>query len=241
MNRADLARRADLVEEMDRPDGPEDRLFRTLRQFESLNRLVSRHRHLLARHVLAGLARTPGETRRLADLGAGGCDIARWLVRRARRMGVRLEIIAIERDERIVRYARTANAGYTEIRLVQADIFDTAAWGAPDYAFANHLLHHLPDPQCVELLRRLDAHVRCGYVVSDLERSAAALRAFRLFVAPWFPGGFVAADGAASIRRGFTVPELQALVARATPAHPVRIQRLFPARLALIGGPAMRA
>ena len=55
MSRDELSRRADRVEEMDRPDGPEAALFRTLAQFETLNRLVSRYRHLLARHVLSDL------------------------------------------------------------------------------------------------------------------------------------------------------------------------------------------
>lgn len=238
MNPGDFTRRADLIEEMDRADSPEDRLFRTLDQFETLNRLVSRSRGILTSTVLADLKQDPGQPRHLADLGAGGCDISRWLVRRARRLGATLRITAIERDERIIRHAAGANAGYPEIRIVHADLFDQEAWGNPDYVFANHVLHHFPDPKCVDLLRLLDRAGLRRYLVSDLIRSVWSARAFRVGFSPFFHGSFLIQDGVTSIRRGFTIPEVRELLHRAAPLHPSTVRRVFPGRFIIEGGPA---
>lgn len=232
----DWSRRAVLTEEMERPDCHEDKLILTLRHFAALNLLISRYRSLLTRTVLADMRRTPGCERVLADIGAGGGDIGRWLVRRTRRLGVSLRVIAIENDERVFRYAHSANAGYPEIDTVHADLFDTRFWDGVDYVFANHVLHHLSDQHCIDLLRQLDRTGLRRYVISDLLRSVWSYRAFAVFIAPLFPGSFVGIDGLASIRRGFTLPEVRSLIQCAEPVHPPIVQRLFPGRIVIEGG-----
>ena len=114
MTIVDLSSRAEIIEEMDRPDSPQDRLYRTLAQFQLVNRIFSRYRSVLTRSVLQDMAMDGSRTYRLADLGAGGCDIARWLIGRCRERGLRLAISAVEHDPRVARYARAANAGYSE-------------------------------------------------------------------------------------------------------------------------------
>jgi 2-polyprenyl-3-methyl-5-hydroxy-6-metoxy-1,4-benzoquinol methylase len=224
---------------MDRPDAPEALLFRTLDQFRVINPLFTRCRSTLSRTVLRAMRRAPGRAYRLADLGAGGCDIDRWLIRRCRRAGLRLTIRAIERDPRIRRYAAAANAGFPEIELVAADALDDAAWGAPDFVFANHLLHHLADDDIVTLLRRL-ADSGAGFALSDIARSRWAPPLFAMAVAPFFRGSFVLEDGLTSIRRGFTRADLRELTARAGLADAVRIRARFPFRQVIEGGPPFR-
>ncbi len=229
--------REHLVERMDRPDAPEDRLFRTLDQFGVVNRFFTRYRDVLARTVLRDMRRAPDRDWRLADLGAGGCDIPRWLVRCCRREGLRLTVAAVERDPRILRYAAAANQGYPEIELVAADALDPAAWGRPDFIFANHLLHHLPDEACVELLRRIEAQAPARYVLSDIARSRWAAAPYALIVGAFFRGGFLLEDGLASIRRGFTRADLHLLIARAGLRDEPRLQYRFPFRWIIVGAP----
>ena len=124
MNRVDFSKRADLVEEMDRLDSSQDRLRRTLTQFQLVNRIFSRYRSVLTRSVLRDMAKDGSRSYRLADLGAGGCDIARWLIRRCRERGLRLAISAVEHDPRVARHARAANAGYPEIQVVEGNALD---------------------------------------------------------------------------------------------------------------------
>ncbi len=218
---------------MDRDDCPEDLLLRTVGQFETVNRWLARYRHILTAGVLRTMRRAPDRSYRLTDLGAGGGDIDRWLIRRCRQAGLRLEIVALDHDRRLLRYAAAANADFPEIRMVEADVLDTDAWQNPDFVFANHLLHHLPEDVCVELLRRLDRIELLGYSLGDLLRSRWAAMAFRWMVSPFFGRSFLAEDGLISIRRGFTPSELVAMIERAELRRPPRVKRLCPARLVI--------
>lgn len=231
----DFSHRANLVEEMDRPDSSEEKLFRTLDQFSLLNRLVSRYRTLLERTIMTDMARDPSCSRRLVDLGAGGCDIGRWLIRRCRARGFRLKIIALENDPRVARYARIACQDYPELEVVEQDVCAPLPLQGVDYVFANHLLHHLPDEACVELIRQLDRAALRLYLLNDLIRSPWAYYGFRLGAAPFFRNSFILADGLASIRRSFTLTEARSLLDTANPTHPVTLHHLALSRFVMIG------
>ena len=240
MKALDLSFRADLAERMDQPDCSEALLRRTLAQFGAVNRMFARYRTLLKRHVLKDLATAGSRIFRLVDLGAGGCDIDRWLVDHCRRRGLKLRITAVERDARVLRFARAANTGYPEIELVEADVMDGRILAGADYVFANHLLHHLASAQCVELIRRIDQAGPRAYVLSDILRSRAAYRWYALAGPILFRRSFVVADGLASIRRSFTVPEANELLAAAAPKHPAEVRRMLPGRLVIAGGRFLR-
>lgn len=236
MKIVDLSSRAEIVEEMDRLDSSEEQLFRTLRQFQLVNRIFSRYRSALTRSVLRDMVKDHSHSYRLADLGAGGCDIARWLIRCCRKQGLRLEIIAVEHDPRVARYARAANAGYPEIQVVETDALNSGLWEGADYIFANHLLHHLTNEACIELIRQIDRSGPRLYVLNDLIRSTWAYYGFWLAASPFFHNSFIVQDGLASIRRSFTLPEVRALVRAAMPIYPVAILRHLPSRFLIWGG-----
>ncbi len=240
MKRLDLSSRAAIVEEMDRLDSPQDRLDRTLAQFQFVNWIFARYRSLLTDSVLYDMAKDRSRSYRLADLGAGGCDIARWLIRRCRKLGLRLTICAVERDPRVARHAITANAGYPEIQVVEADVLNDKRWMGADYIFANHFLHHLSNDECIKLIRQIDHSGPRQYLLSDLIRSNCAYHGFRLAAPPFFRNSFIIHDGLASIQRGFTLHEVQALVMAAAPVHPVAVFRHRPSRFVIKGGISMR-
>jgi 2-polyprenyl-3-methyl-5-hydroxy-6-metoxy-1,4-benzoquinol methylase len=232
----DFSKRAELVEKMDKPDCDQAVLFATLSRFEQTNRLFTRYRTVLQRHLLSDLRRQPEREYRLTDLGAGGCDIARWLVRVCRSENLHLTIRAIDQDPRVVQFARLANAGYPEIEVVQADACDPACWGKPDYLFAQHLLHHLPDAACIQLLRTLDQANLRRFVLSDLTRSRLAYHAFRIAALPLGAGTWIVEDGSASILRGFREQEIREMIKQAALKRPASIYRLWPSRLVVVGG-----
>ncbi len=231
----DFSRRANLIEKMDRPDCPEDQLFRTLDQFEQVNRLFSRYRTLLNHYLLADMAQNPAHPHRMVDLGAGGCDIGRWLIRQCRRRGLSLTITAIERDSRVARYARAACQSYPEIEILEQDIRDALPLDDVDYVFANHLLHHLPNDACATLIQRLDHAALRRYLLSDIIRSPWAFLGFALSTAPFFHDSFIVADGLASIRRGLTLAEARALLRDIPVRHEITLRRLAPSRFVIVG------
>jgi hypothetical protein len=220
---------------MDRPDCSEDQLFRTLDQFEPVNRLFSRYRTLLRRHVLADMMQHPDHSHRMVDLGAGGCDIDRWLVDQCRKRKLTLSVTAIEYDHRVARYARSACRDYPEIEVIEQDIRDSLPVDKSDYVFANHLLHHLSDDACATLIHRLDQVGPRRYLLSDIIRSPWASLGYALSTAPFFHNSFIVSDGLASIRRGFTLKELQALLREIPVQHDIALHRLVPNRFVIMG------
>lgn len=237
-----LTHRATLAERMDDPDCCEARLLRTIRQFASVNRLVSRYRTILKRWVLDDMDLDPGRHYHLVDLGAGGCDIAAWLLRAAARRGLRLRITAWEIDPRIAAYARARHRHTPGLTIHQTDALTATPTEPADYLFANHFLHHLTDSQITALLAHWSGRVRRRLVFSDLRRSRTAYLGHAL-LGSCYRGSFIREDGLRSIRRAFLPGELAAHAASAGLADRTTIHCLAPARLVLATepGPAVRA
>ena len=163
-----------------------------------------------------GLARVladshPGRALTLLDLGTGIGDLPLACARWARRRGIVLAPLGLERSR--VAAALAHGAG---VPTIVADA------GAPplgeqsvDLVLVSQVAHHFDPDSVVALLRTADRLARLAVVVSDLRRSRVAQSAFTggaLLL------GFDSAtrhDGHTSIRRGFTARELAALLARA--------------------------
>jgi ubiquinone/menaquinone biosynthesis C-methylase UbiE len=82
-----------------------------------------------------------------------------------------------------------------------------------DFVLSTHFFHHLSDDQIVETLAEFDRIARRGIIVNDLLRRRRALFWIRLFTL--FANRYVKTDGPLSVRRGFTVGEVEALARRA--------------------------
>jgi hypothetical protein len=231
----DLTVRAHIRERMDDPGCDETRLLRTVRRFRLLNRLVSRYRFVLQRWLIRDMLARPDRTYRVADLGAGGCDIPVWLLGRARRLGLKVSVLAVESDERIAAYARRTYRSVPGLTIACRDATDLTALGPLDYLLGNHFLHHLSDGEIRALLTRaLDLPLR-RFVFVDLRRSYAAYYAHGILAPLFFPRTFVGTDGRRSIRRGFRPSELRSLLQTSGIAHRISVRTLAPARVVVVG------
>ncbi|WP_372846001.1 methyltransferase domain-containing protein [Pontiella sp.] len=228
----DLSSRATVRELMDEPDCDEARLLRTVRQFSAINRLVGRYRTILRKTVLADMLNEPDREYHLVDMGAGGCDIDVWLLRAARKRGLKLRITACDIDERIIGYARSEYGDEPGLTIQNRDLLAGSAPASVDYVFANHFLHHLTDGQIVGLIRKWAPQVRRSMVFSDLHRLRSAYVGYAAF-ALFFPKSFARVDGLISIRRGFVPGDLTALAKQALPAGLFTVERYTPGRLVL--------
>ena len=186
---------------------------------------VTRSNTLLGgtRAVLAELARllpSLGASATLLDVGTGLGDIP-WHARRlAARLGVRLRTVGVDLAEPLARASRAR----TEL-AVCADAFALPfADGAFDVVTCSQLLHHFDEPEAARLLRDLGRVARRQVVVSDLRRSWLAAGGF--WLASWALGfsPVTRHDGTLSVLRGFTAPELDALV-RASVGRPPAVRR----------------
>jgi ubiquinone/menaquinone biosynthesis C-methylase UbiE len=221
---------------LDRPV-PYSDLVRSLRDIERLNTLFGGRAVTLA--AVARLLRhvPPGRVATILDVGTGSADIPRALVRRARRAGRPIRVIAVDRDGQVVRAARAALAGYPEITLLRADALDLPlAAGSVDVAISALILHHLEPGPAARALAAMDRVARIGVVVNDLARGRLAYAAVWLATRIFARSYLSRHDGPLSVLRAYTPAELRALAERAGLAnidvrhHPLRM-RLSAVRL----------
>ncbi|MEX2607598.1 MAG: methyltransferase domain-containing protein [Kiritimatiellia bacterium] len=219
--------RATNDELMDLADCDEGQLFRTLDQFHGVNRLFSRVRGLLNKTILADMK--PGTPAHLIDLGAGACDIPVWLMQTAKKRGLDLRITAIDADPRVVRYVRERYGSVPNLSILEHDALDLQSLAPFDYVFANHFLHHLPDPAVYQVLADTHRLARRGFVFSDLKRSPWSHLAFSV-IAHIYRDSFTRADGLLSIRKGFRKEDFGNEAG-------MQIRTAFPGRIQLIKMP----
>lgn len=226
------------AELMDEAGCNEKKLNRTIRQFGLLNALFSAAVPLFRKHILPVMKTQRDREWTILDLGAGGGDIDRALVRLVRRQGLKVRITALDLDEKIVGWARDLCQNYPEITVVQGSAFDLTSLGMFDFVISNHMLHHLSFDQVSLVTANARAHSRFGYLLNDLRRSLWAYLGYTLFTALFVHRSFAFTDGRLSIRRGFLRHELEKLFPRTVGGQKNRAQpevlHAEPARIYLL-------
>ncbi len=226
------ARRFD-PEWMDRTDNTPEDLNGALDDLHSVNRFLGGSKTLVDAVRPFLLAKDVGEPLSVLDVGTGGADLPLDLVASARRLGRPIRVIAIDRDEVTLDYARRKTGATPEIELHAADAFDLPfAPASFDLVTASLFLHHFTHDDAVRLLASFRRLARRAVLINDLERH----------VIPW---AFIAVlarvtrrhpmfvnDAPLSVLRGFTPGELLAAAREAGAADATVVDRM-PYRLLL--------
>lgn len=153
---------------------------------------------------VAAVARLlPGSRARIIDVGTGAADLPVAFARRG------WTVVALDSDPQVLAVARARTAGVPDVEVVAGDgvslPYDD---GAFDVAHCSLLLHHLDPGAAVELLRELRRVARAGIVVNDLRRGWLPLVATGLSVALLGRCRATRHDGILSVRRAYTIAEL---------------------------------
>jgi ubiquinone/menaquinone biosynthesis C-methylase UbiE len=231
---SELPRVQNAVELLDAPLSPSD-LEECLGDISRLNHWFGGS-WVTRSHLARLLGERPGGPVTVLDVGSGGADIPIRLVRWARRRGLALRVIAVDRERQMLDVARRRAAEYPEIAFVQADgLRLPVRGGGVDAAISSLTLHHLEPDAAPGLLAELGRTSRVGFVVNDLMRGRVAYAlvwlATRLFA--W--NRMSRHDGPLSVLRAYSASEIRSLAERAG-VSPVRIVR-HPLwlRLAVVG------
>jgi 2-polyprenyl-3-methyl-5-hydroxy-6-metoxy-1,4-benzoquinol methylase len=169
-------------------------------------------RGLCKQFILDDLLRRAATEVTIADLGCGGADLGRWLVRSCGALGCRAQVYCIDFDPAVCEAASRACAGYGSMEIICKNAFYLADLpGRVDYVVSNHFLHHLRFDEIQDLLVLASAKARHNVLMVDLLRSRRALLAFYLLSGVVFREGYTAHDGLVSIARGFSLKELAGL------------------------------
>ncbi|MGH9824080.1 MAG: methyltransferase domain-containing protein [Blastocatellia bacterium] len=169
----------------------------------------------------------------LLDIGTGSADVPNAVVDLCAQRGIRATAVAVDLSGRNLKAAR--QLGFSaSINLVQADALHLPfAPRSFDFVTASLFLHHFQDEQVVELLSSFGTIARRAVIVNDLVRNLLPYYLFRI-ISPMVASSFMTRhDGALSVLRGFTAPELDQMAARAG-LSTRKIRRVFPYRLVLV-------
>jgi SAM-dependent methyltransferase len=199
------------TELLDQPDADPVVVAESLRNIARANRWFGG-----AAAVRYGLARTlgplgPGSTLSLLDLGTGMGDLPRAAVRWGASRGVRVTPVGLELNRSAAALARASGVPTA-----------VACAGAPplpdksvDIVLVSQVAHHLTHPSVVHLLRTCDRLARRAVILADLRRHPLAPASFWCGARLLRFDPVTVADGMTSLRRGFTRPELENLLAKA--------------------------
>lgn len=180
---------------------------------------VNRHFGGVGPIVRAVLAR---DARSVLDVGCGCGDVARGLLREARKRGRSLAVTASDYSDAVLAIARRRSAADASIRFERADARALPYGdGSFDVAICNLALHHFEPPEAVQVLRELRRVSRQTPLVSDLVRSRAGYAAAFAYAHLIARNRLTKHDAPLSVRRAYTPAEVSQLARQAGWPSPV--------------------
>jgi len=147
--------------------------------------------------IIAAARRDPRPVTRILDVGCGGGGVLRDI---RTRLGVDVVGVDLRPPAHVDVPFPIHRADATSDPLPIADI-----------AFCMYLAHHLRERDLIRLIRNVARSCR-RFILLDLVRHRLPLALFRTVLAP-FLSPIAVSDGAISIRRSYTPPELNRIAA----------------------------
>ncbi len=220
--------------EPERMDDPELRPEPHRRALEGLARLngLANVAGAIWKPLCALAAERPGAVLSVIDAATGGGDLGPRIARRARRAGVDLRWLGLDRSATALELARerARRAGLAEaISYRRCDLLGDALPEGADAIVASLFLHHLDEAQAVDFLARCRAAGPRRIVIHDLDRSA-----FGWMLAASVPrlvtgSGIVHTDARLSVRAAWR-PDQALGLARRAGLSGARVAACWPAR-----------
>lgn len=197
-----------------------------LRSLETVNRWLLGYRSTLA--WLERLPRGQRDPVHIVDVGSGGGDLLRQIAGWARRRGIAVQLTGIDLNPYAARAASESAPKELGIEWVTGDALEYRPKKPIDVVVSSLLAHHLEDEQIVTLLRWMEAKVKVGWFINDLERAEWSSRMFGLVRWHWL----VRHDGPVSFQRAFRKEDWVRLLAAAeVPREKVTVEKWRPGRL----------
>ncbi len=203
------------VETLDDPSQHPALAVRSLQDVVKANQLFGGCRAVLG-EVRKVLINMPGRETVLLDVGTGAGDIPAAARRTAHALGASLTTIGLELEPFLARVAKPACGNVVSGNALCLPFADRSV----DIVTCSQVLHHFDGDDALLLLRECTRVARRVVVVADLRRSWLAIVGLWVasFVLRFHPVS--RADGIVSIRRGFTISELELLVKMAVRGVP---------------------
>lgn len=168
--------------------------------------------------------------RTILDVGSGGGDMLRRIVKHRAGYGPGTTLIGIDFNPWSKKAAQEVSQGM-HIHFETGDIFEFEPTRRVDVVISSLFAHHLSDEQLVEFLRWMEAHASVGWFINDLHRHWLAYYFIKAATRLLSRNRFIKHDAAVSVSRAFSRADWHRLLqAAGIPKHAVRIRWHFPFR-----------
>lgn len=169
----------------------------------------------------------------LLDIASGAGDLPIRLWQRAKKAGIHLSVSGCDLSPVAIEHAKQrAKEQAADVRFFPIDILKESLPEQYDIVTCSLFLHHLDEPDAVELLRRMAAAARRLVLVNDLRRSQTGYLLACLVTRVLTRSPVARVDGPLSVRAAFTMDEARELARRAG-LEDVSVERRWPCRLLL--------
>jgi len=208
----DFSHRSYEKELLDRDDIPFEDIRLNMLELDIINTWLGGHAI-----SISGLRRVVGNRKQVSicEIGCGGGDNLRALVRWCRRRHMQVQVIGIDYNAHCIEVAKQRwqegsaawiHADYRHVTFEKEK---------PDIVFSSLLCHHFTDEELVSQLNWMEASAGIGWFINDLHRHRMAYHSIR-WLTKWFSGSYlVKNDAPLSVLRGFTRREWQGLLLQA--------------------------
>ncbi len=168
------------------------------------------------------------------DLATGSADQPIVVVDMARQLNVKIKVVALDINFKMLNYAHKKIRAYPEIHLVQGDIHSPPfGENSFDVVINSLSLHHFTRIQAVNILRMADLMSRSGFIINDLHRSRIAHAFILILTRLVTKNRLTRHDAPVSVMNAFTPSEM-AEMAQEAGVKCFTVNRHFPYRIGLV-------
>lgn len=161
-------------------------------------------------------ARRASQPLRILDVATGGGDIPIALYLRAKRLGLKVEIVGSDISANAISYAKNvALQRQAEVEFITLDVFKDNLPADFDIVMTSLFTHHLDPDDVVMLLAKMSRAARVKVLVNDLVRSEISYCSVWLATRILSRSAVVHYDGPVSVNASFTASELLEMAIRA--------------------------
>ena len=201
---------------MDRPDTDPSVLEEDLKNLRIINRYFGGVKALQEGVMRLASKVTAEAPLTILDLATGTGDQPIALVKRFRKLGRSVSIIAVDRNPVMLSIARGLASEFPEIEFEQYDLgalpFKESSF---DIVTCSLAIHHLSNDDATKLLRKMYGLCRIGFVINDLSRSYLGAATAWLYTRLTTRNPMTLYDSMVSVLRAFTKEEMMGMAADA--------------------------
>jgi 2-polyprenyl-3-methyl-5-hydroxy-6-metoxy-1,4-benzoquinol methylase len=195
---------------LDEPITEKADLFRNLLELEFINRYLGGHK--ISIDGIASIITSSSQSLHVADIGCGGGDSLKAMVRWAQYKGYNLRFTGVDLLADCITYSKQNCIQYPQISFLQSDfreLFNET--GKPDIVHASLFCHHFREQELIDFIR-LCNHNEAILLINDLERNPLAYYSIKFLTFLFSKSKLVKNDAPLSVLRGFKKKEWRAIL-----------------------------